>query len=253
MLPAESTAEFQDIQSRFAGHLRDPEGCPPPDGVAPDRMAVYQELFFNNMESFLAGGFPVLKSILEGPRWISLVRDFYRDHAARTPLFIGIGAEFVTYLKHERSGDSSDPPFLRDLAHYEWVELDLAVREADPPALHEDRLQSPENCHPFISPVASLLSYDHPVHRIGPLHQPQSSDANPVNLLVYRGRDETIHFLELNPASFDLLKSLDTGDLDLRRRLQVLAQKMGHPAPEKVLQYGCELLLDLHQKGAIGV
>lgn len=244
--------DLRSIQSRFAAYIRDPEGCPPPPDVDVARMAVYRELFFNNMESFLSGGFPVLKSILEGPRWISLVRDFYRDHACKTPLFIGIGAEFVEYLALRREGCPLGLPFLWELAHYEWVELDLSVREAQPPPLNESFLKDPFAWRPSLSKLSWLLDYAFPVHRIGPLHQPEKAEDQPTRLLVYRGRDETVHFVELNAVTFALLKTLESPEGGLTEQLLAISQSIHHPDPDKVLAFGADLLLDLHLKGAVG-
>src|SRR5690606_8620869 len=80
-----------DPQRALAAHIRDPAGNPAPASMEARRLAVYRELFFNNIESMLAGNFPVIRRILvsdpTGDRWSALVREFYRDHPARTPLF----------------------------------------------------------------------------------------------------------------------------------------------------------------------
>jgi len=197
-------------------------------------------------------GFPVLHAILEGPRWSALVRDFYREHVATTPLFVEIAGEFVSYLLTERGTRPGDLPFLRDLAHYEWVELALAVREADPPPLDASFIENPLNAHPRLSSVAWLLSYPYPVQAIGPDFQPQVANENPVYLLVYRGRDEDVHFLELNPVTFGLLARLESsGDAMLGDILARVAEDIGHPDTSKVVAFGADLIRDLHQKGAI--
>ena len=41
-------------QYRFAAYLRDPDRAPPVDGVSPRRMAVYAEIFFNNISAQIA-------------------------------------------------------------------------------------------------------------------------------------------------------------------------------------------------------
>ena len=55
-------AGFAALQYAFAGHIRDPEHMPVPDGVEPRRMAVYRDLFYNNVENFIANSFPVLRA-----------------------------------------------------------------------------------------------------------------------------------------------------------------------------------------------
>mgnify|MGYP006138349625 CR=1 FL=1 len=71
--------------------------------------------------------------------WRALVRDFYREFRAGTPLFPELPREFIQYLQ-ERGDGRGDPPWLLELAHYEWVELALSVA----PALDE-RLADPRS------------------------------------------------------------------------------------------------------------
>lgn len=243
---------LSEIQKSFAAHIRDPEGMPGPSDVPPERMKVYRELFFNNVESFMSTGFPVLHAILDGPRWSSLVREFYREHVATTPIFVEVAGEFVTYLEQERSARVDDVPFLKALAHYEWVELALSVLEADSPPLNQEFLDHPLEFSPRLSSLAWLLSYPFPVHKIGPDYQPAIANESPVQLLVYRGRDESIHFLELNSVTHRLLGMLSAPERGtLVEILTQIALDIGHPDISKVVEFGADLLRDLHQKGAI--
>jgi len=41
---------FQQHQAAFAAYIRNPENSPLPVGVKPERMAMYRELFFNNID-----------------------------------------------------------------------------------------------------------------------------------------------------------------------------------------------------------
>ena len=102
--------EFIRRQYEFAAHIRDPEHAPVPVDVEDRRMGIYRELFYNNVESFLSGTFPVLRRILNDSRWHALVRDFFARHHSRTPLFLEIPREFLNWLEHERSPQPGDLP-----------------------------------------------------------------------------------------------------------------------------------------------
>lgn len=245
------TDQLRRQQGAFARAIRHPEEACDFQGVEAGRMAVYQSLFFNNLEGFLAGGFPVVKSLLTEDAWTRLVRDYLAGHAAKTPLFIEISAEFVTFLKTEWRPSFATFPALPDLAHYEWMELALATREAEPPAWVADFLQQSSPAIPRLSPVAEVCWYDYPVHRLGP-HSPEH-DVVPegVPLLIYRGRDESVHFVELNLVTARLLESLK-GPGELLPLLEDLAETIGHQDPQAVVRYGLDLLQDLHQKGVVG-
>jgi hypothetical protein len=241
--------EFIRRQHEFADHIRHPQRSPRPVDVEERRMAIYNELFFNNVESFLASSYPVLHRITPGHRWQSMVRDFYATHACRTPLFSRLAEEFLTYLRQERDGADEDPAFLYELAHYEWVELALTLSDADqhPPPLdpNGDLLKG----HPVISPLAWHFNYRYPVHRIGPEYLPEEPEAEPTHLLVYRDRQDEIGFLEINPVTLSLLEALESGpQITGQAALDAIVKALDHPDPELVMQAGIGLLNDLRQR-----
>ncbi|MFZ2407721.1 MAG: putative DNA-binding domain-containing protein, partial [Methylobacter sp.] len=110
--------DFKAKQLEFAAYIRDPENNPPPADVKQQRMAMYRELFFNNLDSFLSANFPVLRTLLNDRQWFELGQDFYARHASQSPHFSQIPEEFLDYLQNERD-TSADFPFMLELAHYE--------------------------------------------------------------------------------------------------------------------------------------
>jgi hypothetical protein len=251
--PAEQQqAGFARTQLEFAGHIRDPDHRPAPADVEDRRMAIYRELFFNNVSSLLESSFPVLRKLLTDGHWQSMVRDFLVRHRCHTPLFLELSQEFLDYLGREREPDPADPPFLLELAHYEWVELGLGVSDdeahpglADP---NGDLLAG----IPVVSPLAWNLSYRYPVHRIGPDYQPQEPGVQPTHLVVYRTRQDKIEFLEINAVTQRMLQLLkaqqDQTGLDV---LQIIAAELQHPNPEQVIAAGAGLLQDLRTRDVI--
>src|SRR5690606_37613297 len=118
------------------------------------RMNIYRELFFNNIESLLAKNFPVINRLLQGPRWQQLARDFYREHAAHTPMFPEIAREFLQYLQSRQEQQRGDPGYLLELAHYEWVELALDIEDTDLDAIDCDPAGDLLSQRPLVSPLA---------------------------------------------------------------------------------------------------
>lgn len=251
---ADKPLSFQELQRAFAAHLRAPDQCAPPPQIEDRRMGIYRDLIYNNIESFIAGGFPVLRSLYEDERWHAMVRDFVQRHTSHSPYFLQISEEFLHYLQDEREAVAGDPPFLLELAHYEWVELALDVSEAEfPPGLTTDG--DVLELVPVVSPLAWSLSYRYPVHRIGPGFQPQEPPPNPTFLLVYRDRDDEVGFMEINAVTARLLQ-LAQGDEGQegqsgRRLLECLALEMGQGDPGALLEFGRELLQKLLCTGVI--
>jgi hypothetical protein len=197
-----------DLQRRFAAHLRDPASAPPPEGIEDRRLQVYRDLFINNVSGLLAGTFPVLHAILGPERWGRLARDFYREHRCHTPLFLEISREFLDYLADERPAAADDPPFLYELAHYEWVELALTVAEEDITAVPADPHGDLLRGVPVLSPLAWPLAYRYPVHRISQAWQPAEPPAEPSFYIARRDRDDRVGFLHVNAVTLRLVERL---------------------------------------------
>lgn len=241
-----AASDFGELQRRFTAHLRAPDQCAAPPSVEDRRMEVYRELIYNNIESFVSGGFPVLRSLYGDESWHRMVRDFVHRHASRSPYFLHISEEFLHYLQDERGQRDDDPPFLLELAHYEWVELALDVSEEEfPSGLHRggDVLAS----IPVVSPLVWSLSYRFPVHRIGPAFRPQEPPKKPTFLLVYRNRADEVGFMEANGVTVRLLQLAGEGKYSGRRLLETLAAEMQHPDAAALVEFGRELLEKLRR------
>ena len=216
---------MQDSQLAMARYLRDPANNAPPAGAEPRRLKVYEELIYNNIEGFISGGFPVLRSLYEEGDWHGLVRLFIDQHRCHSPYFLEISQEFVQFLMQDFPAREVDPPFIAKLAHYEWVELalDTAAEELPPQLPVDDVLQA----IPRLSPLAWSLAYHYPVHRIGPDSRPREA-GEPTYLVVYRNREEEVRFMELNAVSARLLEMLrDNRGSRAGELLAALASELG--------------------------
>ena len=240
----ENLPAFMGRQLEFAAHIRNPDLNPGPADVEPRRMRVYVELFFNNVEALLASAFPVAKSVLGQSRWLALVRRFLHLHAATTPYFLEISEEFISFLNG--LNDESLPGFMVELCHYEWVELGLAVAEDEIPDTGIDIDGDLSAGVVVRSPLAWPLTYRYPVHRIGPAHQPEAPAPEPVHLVVYRGRDDSVRFMEINALTQRLLMLLD-GTISGAAALTVLAAEASGLDAERVQATGLATLQRLQK------
>ncbi len=245
--------EFQRAQYAFTAHLRDPEHKPVPEGIEDRRMAIYRELLFNNIESFLRDGFPVLHSIYREQDWLRLARRFFADHQSKSPYFLDISAEFVDFLENEYQPVESDPPFLLELAHYEWVELALMVSPED--TIPDGLSRQGDLLHdiPVLSPLAECLSYHWPVQHISTDFQPDEPLQQPQFIIISRkpGSDH-VEFMEANPVTarlFELMReNKHRNGLSL---LQQISDELHHPDPATVIDGGHQILLKLHHAHVI--
>jgi len=245
-------ADFKQTQYAFAAHIRDPLEHPCPQDVEDRRMNIYRELFYNNVEGFMASSFPVLRKIMDDAQWHALIRDYFSNHKARTPLFPEMPREFLQYLQEERDPHESDPSFLLELAHYEWVELalSLADEENNSDDINPDGEFLEE--HPVLSSLAWPLQYRYPVHQISPDYQPENPPESPTLIIVYRNTDDKIGFLEINPVTARLLQLLrEDNKQSGRALLEQISIEINHADHEAVVQGGLSILQDLRTRDII--
>ncbi|MFB1033809.1 MAG: putative DNA-binding domain-containing protein [Sinobacterium sp.] len=193
---------FIKTQYAFIQHIKNPQAHPFDKGIEDRRLKIYRELFFNNILGFLNAGFPVLESMYCEQRWKVLVRKFFIEHTCCSPYFIDISKEFVEYLSSEYELTESDPVFMRELAHYEWLELDVSVRQSRQIVKVWDGYSPVTQVQ--MSDLASLVSYQYPVHQITVDFQPtQAGDI--VYLVIYRDATDDVNFTLVNAVSAHLL------------------------------------------------
>jgi uncharacterized protein len=244
--------EFHRVQYAFSAHVRNPQAHARPADVEDRRMAIYRDLFFNNIQGFLADSFPVLRKLYTDADWHRMARDFFAHHKSHTPYFLEISQEFLKYLQEERIHQPEDPPFLTELAHYEWVELALSVADEEPTWKAIDSDGDLLEGQPALSPLAWLLSYHYPVHKIGPDFRPKAPGAQPTYLLVYRNRQDKLGFMEVNPVTARLVALIeDSAERTGRALLEQIATEMQHPQPELVIRGGVQTLQQLHKVGVV--
>ena len=251
MSAAPEEKRFQQVQRQFAGHIRDPDGQCPPAGVEDRRMSIYRDLFYRNIEGFISGAFPVLHAILAEDHWHALVRDFMRQYHCQAPYFLEISQEFLSYLQ-QRQSQPQDPPFMLELAHYEWVELALDVADVEPDwstiVANGDLLEG----RPVVSPTAWSLAYRYPVHRIGPGWQVEDPPPQPTYLVVYRNREDVVKFMEINGVTARLLELISADEqLSGAQALQQLAVEMNHHDLPRFHPLGREILCKLQASGIV--
>lgn len=240
---------FQDKQYAFAAHIRDPDHTVAPDGIEDRRMAIYRELFFNNLSKLLSTFFPVLQKVLTDTEWRLTIRAFMKIHRAKTPYFLQLPEEFLAFLQNEYRDLDEAHPFTTELAHYEYAELALRVS----PDENDFTDVNPEGDLQTEVPVKSALdwvfAYQYPVHRISADFQPGEKLEQPAYLTVYRRDDDKVRFLELNAISAALLDAVENNSSGQSgaELLRALAEKVQYPDVDALVRHGLDTLREMRQ------
>lgn len=244
-------SDFKALQKQFAGHIRNPE-VPIIPGIEDRRMKIYRDLFFNNVEGFTSTAFPVAKSLMGEVWWQQAVKDFLKDYRCESPYFNTISSEFLTYISEIRTPQDSEPAYLRELMHYEWVELALDISEGNPLLERQGLSEDLMNGHPVLSSVAWSLSYEYPVHQIGKAYQPTEKPEQPTWLMVYRNADEEVQFMELNAITAHLIHLLTQDDtLSGQDAILLLAEQLNYEEPAQLIPAGQQILEQFYSAGIL--
>ncbi|OOZ13923.1 hypothetical protein BOW35_09750 [Solemya velum gill symbiont] len=238
-------------QFEFTSALRDPDCTTIPAGVPHERLEAYRELFFNNVRGILESAFPVIHEILPTELSETLARRFFREHSSHTPEFPRFPREFLLWLEQREMAEEGEPPFLYQLALWEWTELDVLLdpaAEPQPAGAMDDVLAQV----PLLAPTLQLHAFDYPVHRISADFIPEEPLETQVYLVAFRTPDEGIEFIELNQASAALVQvMLESPGKTGEEYLRALAELMGYADAEQLLGFGREFFNDLYQQGVL--
>ncbi len=252
-MPDLQQALFQQKQFEFCAHLRDPNHVALPAQQEARRVKIYSDLLFNNLLGFVSTGFPVLKSFYSESEWKARVRQFFVEYRCHSPYFREIQAQFIDFLQNHYQPDAIDPPFLLELAHYEWVELLLDTTEAEVEPQGFDANGDLLRQIPVVSPLVYLLAYQWPVHKLdAENYYPAEPPEENTYLIVFRDRQDQVQFVEANPVTAKLLEMLQENKQSSGQQLlELLAEEIKHPQPGLVIENGLQTLNEFHQMGVL--
>tara|TARA_B100000700_G_scaffold224057_1_gene247048 strand:- start:108 stop:866 length:759 start_codon:yes stop_codon:yes gene_type:complete len=242
---------FIQVQQAFMAHIRDPQQHAKPSDVEERRMAIYRDLFFNNVDGFVSSAYPVLKSLYSEQAWHRLVRQFFSQHDCKSPYFLDIAGEFLAFLANDYEVQSDDPAFMLELAHYEWVELDVSVAQevAEEVSLSAHQVTSSAL---FLSSLARNLSYSFPVHTISADNQPSEPAAQPSYFVVYRDSDDEVQFLSTNAMTALLLNIIESQPgADLNDVCQEVVEHAPQFSQEQLYQGALNTLSAMAERGIV--
>jgi len=217
---------YKHYQRQFAQHLRNPVEKPAPEGADPQRMQVYEDLIFNNFNSFLLNCFPITHEILGDSAWLSLGKQGFAEIHSHSPLFRDIPAIFLEWLQTRKTEPFPEYPWLYEFMHYEWIELRVKTDAADLDIIvTPDQSSDPLDNRLLLNPTAQLACYHWPVHTIGPDNLTPTISEQAYCFLIFRNRDDEVQFIEINPLTAQLIQHIqESPEHSLRQVLKKLAR-----------------------------
>ena len=242
-------SRFIAAQRTFAAYLRDPEHLPIPFDLAPARIAVYRHAVYANIERFMGDNFSRVKACLDDDRWHLMIRDYVRHHRAETPAFAHLPNEFLRYL--EVTEHAARPPYLGELAHFEWLENCLSIDQRRVDLTELDRTGDLLTGEIVVNPIHRVESYRYPVHLIEAGFQTNES-LEPTHLVALRDLTHDFQFLELNALALQLFCAVrDTPKISAEQVLREISESLGRHDPTPVIAGGLAILERMRKRQLI--
>jgi len=133
---------FAAAGAYFGEHPDDPQrliAAFPGWEVDPRRVGLYGRFVRGNLEDVLEHLFPICKAALDAPRWEGLLRAFYARRPATHWELNAAGRDFPAFLTEQ----ADLPPFLGDLATFEWAKFAVYAAEVEVPTRVETLTVNP--------------------------------------------------------------------------------------------------------------
>ena len=231
--------------AHFCRTGQDPSGV----GMCPERSLIYRDLIFSGVQGALRNNYPLTYALLQEEKWEELTHDFFAEYPCGDPQFWKMPKGLVEYVKESGWGEKRQIPFLADLVHFEWVEMEVYMMQ--------DRISPPfsrqgdvlENVL-ILNPEHRLVTYDYPV--FSQLSWDAPWKKGEYHLLCYRNPDTLgVHFFSLSSFFSHVIQALVDKEGSGRDALQIAAKRRHVAIGDQLFRAGRKLLEDLVIKRAI--
>ena len=238
---------LQETQLEFIQYLRKSTSSSNDPDVG-RRKSIYRDLVKNNINRIISDSFPISKTLIADHDWNAMIDGFITNHQSQTPYFLEICQEFLVYLNNERTQQTTDQPFMLELAHFEWIVLAMDIADIN--------LHSPDPSKPTaeslytISPLVLGLTYQYPVHLINDEYLP--TPINPTQLLVYRDRHDQVRILETDDLTLRIVQILQAHEnLSYQELFNLLSAEIPDTQTTASLEKIPSILLELREKDMV--
>ncbi|RLD83763.1 MAG: hypothetical protein DRJ02_12465 [Bacteroidetes bacterium] len=165
------------------------------ENTRPEGLKQYRRLLRNNINNTMKQAFPIAVSILSEKEWATLIDDFFAGHDAQTFQVWKLPFEFYQFVSKQSYGITFKKPYLSDLLHFEWIEIDVHTMPDQIPEPFKKK-GDPKKDRIEVNKEYRLIKLNFPVH----LYAAEESKNHTGNyfLLAYRHPDNfEVRFVDL--------------------------------------------------------
>lgn len=123
----------------------------------------YRRLVFNVIKDSLKTAYPLARKLIGKKRWKIAVLHFFENHKCQTPQVWKLPLEFFEYYSKNPFPFKKTFPFLKELLHFEWLEIEVFMMEDLPiEAFKKENNSDSEVIIP--NPEIKILPLQYPIH-----------------------------------------------------------------------------------------
>ena len=208
-----------------------------------DRLHHYRRLVYNVIYDTLASAYPITKAYLGKEKWKSLIDDFFKNYPNQSPQIWKMPYGLFEYLMDYPNPHSETFPFLAELVHFEWLEIELYAESDIEIGKAVSTLESIN-----INPHHRIVQLSYPFHRLSVAAAIQSPETKFV--VLFRNLENyKIEFSEVSILVAQVLKALPENDCDFLHTMKKIAVNYNISEVELIEKQAHTLLSKFKQLG----
>lgn len=237
---------LSEVTKQFTHYCRTGQLHPALD-VNPHQIKFYFDHAKKNVIQTLENVFPLALHLLVPDQWELLTSDFFVNQEMSSPFLWKMPLSFVEFVKRGNWSQRFDLPYLNDLLHFEWVEIEVFMMPDQPK--RSQKKVDPLDAVLYLNQESRLLSYSYPVFEKKPL--PRQMDKSTYPLFVFRHPiDCQVRFIALSSFFKDVLEQIQSQPC-LGRDVLISSAKKFALEETMVLEKGKSFLSNLLSQSAI--
>ncbi|MBN4067506.1 putative DNA-binding domain-containing protein [Simkania negevensis] len=219
-------------------------------GMYPQRSSLYRRLSYNVIDDLLANAYPITKEFLSDEQWEEIVSSFVHEYTTTTPYFWEMPKGLVEYAKTTEYDKKWGYPFLNNLLHFEWVEIEIEMMPDIPLPPNQRTEGDPLEDIPIVNAESRLEIYNYPVFRIPPHELTGKKGSYP--LFSYRHPQQLrTRFLELSPFFMVVIEMIKNYRITGCEAIDAACDHFQIKDKNKALLHGKRFICDMCRKGVI--
>ena len=239
----------KDLQIALARYCRGLEEEAPREGTSMQHTGLYKSLIEKVYFSTLKNAFPIAHSALSPDQWQALVNSFIRNHPIEDPRLWKMPLGLVEHADAFEIAKKMSLPYLDDLLHFEWLEIQLYMQPELP---NSSTLTTAPDLKSvaILNPDSALHDYSYPVFAFHP-DKPSFQPGN-FSVFGFRHREtDKVHFIELSVFTRAFIKRLHAHKGTVKEVITLTCKDLEIEECEEIRAVGIDFVYHLYNKGAI--